>query len=219
MTEHDDLVATWGGWSTGVVFDALQRVGVDRYIPGVMPVTPEARVVGRAFTVGYRPSNSVSPGTVGDFIDEVPEGAVVVLSSPGRDDCTIWGDILTLVAHQRGVAGTVIDGACRDTSRAVELAYPLFARRHTMRTGKTRVEVAEVGGRVALGEANVGLGDLVVADRDGVCVVPWERVDEVAEAAAAIDLAERQIEQRVLSGSSLAQARSELGYFALQDKT
>lgn len=216
---RDELVRTWGNWSTGVVYDALQRLGLDRHAPGILPITPEARTVGRAFTVGYRASDMVSPGTVGDFVDEVPAGAVVVLSAPGRTDCTIWGDILTLVAHRRGVAGTVIDGACRDTRRAVELGYPLFAREHTMRTGKTRVEVVEVGGRVSLGEASVTSGDLIVADRDGVCVVPWSKVDEVASAAAEIDGAERRIEELVGEGHTLAEARTRLGYFSLQDPT
>ncbi len=97
-----------------------------------------------AFTVRYVTAGS-PPGTVGDYLDDVPPGGVVVLDNGGRTDCTVWGDILTAMADQRGVAGTVIDGVCRDVQRALGLVYPIYSRGRFMRTGKDRVEVSDVG--------------------------------------------------------------------------
>ena len=88
----------------------------------------------------------LSGKSVGDYIDDVPTGAVVVIDNGGRLDATVWGDILTTVAHRDGVAGTVIDGVCRDVGRSIELGYPIFARANTMRTGKDRVAAAEAYG-------------------------------------------------------------------------
>ena len=68
--------------------------------------------VGTAFTVRYRPCGMVK-GTVGDFLDDVQPGQVVVLDNGGRRYGTVWGDIMTVYAQKRGVAGTVIDGVCR----------------------------------------------------------------------------------------------------------
>jgi 4-hydroxy-4-methyl-2-oxoglutarate aldolase len=206
------------GVSTGVVGDALLRLGLFSHCAGIRPVhANDIQMVGRAFTVLYRSQSKVRPGTVGDYIDDVGAGQVVVLDNRGRTDCTVWGDILTLVAHERGAAGTVIDGVCRDTARADSLGYALYAHATTMRTGKGQVEVASVGEPVSLGQAHVAPGDLIVADRDGVCVVPWDRVSEVIEAVHLIRKAEEVIESLVRGGSTLAEARSQTGYFRLQD--
>ena len=77
-------------------------------------------------------------------------------------DCTVWGDILTSVAHERGIVGTVVFGVCRDVSKALALGYPIFSASRFMRTGKDRVEVVEVGGPIEVGGVQVRAGDLVV---------------------------------------------------------
>ena len=73
----------------------------------------------------YLPASS-PPGSVGDFIDDVATGDVVVIDNGGRKDCTVWGDIMTQYAGLRGIAGTVIDGVCRDVNRAISDDYPIF---------------------------------------------------------------------------------------------
>jgi regulator of RNase E activity RraA len=154
------------------------------------------------------------PGTVGDYLDDVPPG--VVLDNGGRTDCTVWGDILTAMAADRGVGGTVIDGVCRDVRRALGAGYPLYSRGRFMRTGKDRVEVSDVGRPVAVGGVQVRPGDLLVGDADGVVAVPREIADEVAEICAVIAAREEAIVADVLAGASLAEARRRHGYHLLQ---
>ena len=126
--------------------------------------------------------------------------SVVVLDNGGRENATVWGDILTLVAHQRGVAGTVIDGACRDTHLARELGYPVFSRSYSMRTGKDRVQVEAVNAIVNIGDARVAPGDLLRGDADGVVVLPREHEDAILAAAEEIDAIEQQIRAAVTRG-------------------
>ena len=95
---------------------------------------------------------------------------MVVLDNGGRENATVWGDILTWVAHKRGIAGTVIDGACRDTHLSRELGYPVYSRSYSMRTGKDRVQVEAMNGPVNIGDARVEPGDLLRGDADGVVV-------------------------------------------------
>jgi 4-hydroxy-4-methyl-2-oxoglutarate aldolase len=204
--------------STSAVSDALDRHGIAGQVFGLRPLDRSFRVAGRAFTVRYQPVD-VGGGTVGDYIDDVPPGEVVVLDNAGRTDATVWGDILTVVAHRRGLGGTVIDGACRDSSRSLELGYPLFSRASFMRTGKDRVQVAEVQGPVVLGGVRVRPGDALLGDADGVVVVPREAEEEVLAAAVEIDKAEEAIRRLVLSGSRLDEARRQHGYHALQHRT
>src|SRR5437764_9130533 len=105
---------------TTALSDALDRLGIPGQCLGIKPLDPQFRLTGRAFTILYGPAG-VPPGTVGDYIDDVEPGQVVVLDNGGRENATVWGDILTWVAQRRSVAGTVIDGACRDTHLAREL--------------------------------------------------------------------------------------------------
>jgi 4-hydroxy-4-methyl-2-oxoglutarate aldolase len=102
---------------TAVLSDALDRLGLPGSARGLAPLRPGQRMAGRAFTVRYVPAGA-ERGTVGDYIDQALPGQVIVLDNQGRDDRTVWGDILTGVAHRRGVAGTVIWGVCRDVATA-----------------------------------------------------------------------------------------------------
>jgi regulator of RNase E activity RraA len=140
---------------------------------------------------------------------------VVVLDNGGRTDCTVWGDILTTVAHHQGVAGTVIDGVCRDVHRALSVGYPVYSRGRFMRTGKDRVEVAEVGGSVSLGDVQVHADDLVIGDDDGIVVVAQDAAGRVLEVAREISERESKIVESVLAGDSLSEARARYGYHQL----
>jgi regulator of RNase E activity RraA len=175
------------------------------------------RLAGRAFTILYGPSGKPS-GTVGDYIDDVPAGGVVVLDNGGREDATVWGDILTWVAIERRVGGTVIDGACRDTHLALERRYPIFSRSYSMRTGKDRVQVEAVGGIVNIGDARCAAGDILRGDSDGVVVIPAAHEEAVLAAAEEIDTTEQRIRDAVKRGLTLADARIEHGYHALQTR-
>src|SRR5207237_8268488 len=85
----------------------------------IKPRSAGFRMTGRAWTLKYGPAGN-PPGTVGDYIDDLPAGTVIVLDNNGREDCTVWGDILTEIASRKGIAGTRIDGINRDVSLCLE---------------------------------------------------------------------------------------------------
>lgn len=219
MSDHDeDLVALFEGLDTPGVSDAMDKLGIPGQCLDVMPLADYDRVVvGPAYTVQYV-SASTPPGTVGDFIDDVAPGDVVVIDNQGRTDCTVWGDIMTQYAGQHGIAATVIDGVCRDVSRALDDDYPIFSKGRFMRTGKDRVQVQSINQPVSIGGARVCARDIVVADANGVVVVPRGHAREVAEAARRIEAVEAQIRSLISQGKSLRQARQALGYHTLQSK-
>lgn len=214
----DDIVEQLSRSTTSGISDALDRLAIPGQAHGIYPLDPTFRLAGRAFTGFYQPVD-VNGGTVGDFIDEVPVGGVVVLDNGGRTDATVWGDIMTLVAARNGIAGTVIDGVCRDFVRSRELAYPVFSRGRWMRTGKDRVQLVSVEVPVTIGTVRVHPGDIVVGDGDGLVVVPRAREGEVLETVLAIEQAEEKIRQAVSEGARLDDARSRSGYHALQSRS
>jgi 4-hydroxy-4-methyl-2-oxoglutarate aldolase len=201
--------------STSTLSDALDRLSIPGQTYGIAPLDRGFRMVGRAFTARTIPVASVA-GTVGDYIDDVPEGSVVVLDNGGRLDGTVWGDILTIMAHRRGLAGTVIHGVCRDASRSLELGYPIFSRGVCMRTGRGRVQSDGYQVPVSLGDVRVDPGDMLVGDADGVVVIPLSRLDDVLAAARDIAEAEDRIRTEIEAGSRLDEARKRHRYFSLQ---
>jgi len=215
--EQDKNVQRASKLDTTSLSDALDRLGIAGQCLNIKPLDPRFRLTGRAFTILYGPAGS-PPGTVGDYIDDVPVGGVVVLDNGGRENATVWGDILTWVSNRRGIAGTVIDGACRDTHLSRELGYPIYSRSYSMRTGKDRVQVEAMGGTVNIGEARVQQGDILRGDADGVVAIPKEHEEAVLAAAEQIDAAEQQIRAVVNDGHSLTEARAKLGYHKLQTK-
>jgi regulator of RNase E activity RraA len=203
---------------TATISDALDRLGVVGQCLGIAPLDPRFRLAGRAYTLRYRPTGLVERGNVGDYIDDVAPGDIVVLDNAGRVDCTVWGDILTAVSTRRGVGGTVIHGVCRDVQRALDLNYPIFTRGRYMRTGKDRVEVESMQQPISLGDIQVRPGDILIGDADGIVVVPQVRESEVFETARAIEEAEQAIERETAKGIRLDDARKAFRYHELQTR-
>lgn len=195
--------------------DAMDRLGIVGQCAAISPRDDSFRLTGRAFTVSYVPA-AKPPGTVGDYLDDVDPGEVVVLDNRGRCDVTVWGDILTELAKSKGVAGTVIDGVCRDVSLCREIGYPVFSRGHWMRTGKDRVQVDQVGTIVSVGGVQVSPGDLVRGDADGVVVLPRAHENAILDAAESIQAAEESIRRMLREGKTLRQAREAHQYHGLQ---
>jgi len=211
----DKIIEGFKKLTAAAVSDALDRLGLHGACLGIAPLATGYRMVGRAFTLKYIPVGVVK-GTVGDYIDDVPPGGVVVLDNAGRLDCTVWGDILTSVAHKRGIAGTVIHGVCRDIARSFELRYPIFSRGKFMRTGKDRVQVEGMNAPVSLGDVQVRPGDVVIGSDDGIVIVPKDREEEVLSVAQSVSQAEDQILSEALKGNRLDEVRKKYKYHELQ---
>lgn len=213
----DPNVARASKLDTATLSDALDRLGIVGQCHRLKPRSSDFRMTGRAWTLLYGPA-ALPPGTVGDYLDDVAPGSVVVLDNSGREDVTVWGDILTELAHRKGVAGTVIDGINRDVALCLELGYPVYSRDSWMRTGKDRVQVEATQVPVTIGGARVCPGDLLRGDADGVVVIPKEHEDKVLAAAEEIQAAEDAIRASVRDGMTLREARVQHRYHQLQTR-
>ncbi len=216
-TPSDPNVARAARLDTATLSDALDKLGIHGQCYRIKPRSTAFRMAGRAWTLLYGPAGN-PPGTVGDYIDDVPPGSVIVLDNGGRDNATVWGDILTEIAHRRGIAGTVIDGICRDVALCLELGYPVFSKDHWMRTGKDRVQVEATGGPVNIGDVRVVPGDILRGDADGVVVIPAAFEQQVLDAAEAVEAAESRIRAAVRGGMRLDEARKQFRYHQLQTR-
>ncbi|OGP62155.1 MAG: diguanylate cyclase [Deltaproteobacteria bacterium RBG_13_53_10] len=213
----DDVVKEFRKLDTTAISDALDRLGIKGGCYGITPRCQGTKAVGRAFTVRYRPCG-VEKGTVGDFLDDVEPGRVIVLDNGGRIYGTVWGDIMTVYAQKRGIAGTVIDGVCRDMPRIHEVKYPIYTRGHIMVTGKDRVELDGLNIPVAVSDVLVRPDDIVACDDTGVVIIPFDKAEEVLKVALEIDEVEQKILQMLDKGMTMREARKQMGYHKLQTK-
>lgn len=198
------------------VSDAMDKLRIPGQCLGIKPRDHGFVMAGRAFTLNYDPVDTTNPGNVGDFIDDIPEGSVAVIDNDGREDMTVWGDIMTMVAHTKGLAGTVIDGPCRDVHLCLELGYPIYSRSYSMRTGKDRVQIRDTQVPVTIGGVMVKPGDILVGGADGVVAIPKEREEEVISLAEEIERVEEEIRESIRGGMSLREARTKHAYHSLQ---
>jgi regulator of RNase E activity RraA len=173
------------------VGDAMDRFGLMH--SSIAARTPGAHCVGPALTVHTREGDNLA---VHRALDDAVPGDVLVVNGFGDLTRAVFGDLLAEVCLARGVAGVVIDGAVRDVAAIGDLGLPLWARAVTP-AGPTKTGPGRIGGRVACGGVVVEPGDLVVADTDGVAVVPQHACRDVLGRLEQIEATESAFRERV----------------------
>ncbi|MCQ4045267.1 RraA family protein [Streptantibioticus rubrisoli] len=211
-----DVLDVFRAHGTSAVSDALDLLDRgETGLPGLRRISGEGVVAGPVFTVRYETVAPGNPGPAGEFIDDVPPGAVVVVANDGRTDRTVWGDLLTLTAVRGQVAGTVIDGVCRDVAAIRESGYPLWSGGSYMKSGKHRVRLTAVQRSVRVCGVRIAPGDVLVGDDAGCLVVPAQVLDRTAEQVRRVAAAEQAIRADIAAGLPLGTARERHGYNAL----
>lgn len=183
--------------SAANVSDALHRSGD---IPGLRPITPGAKTVGPAFTVRTYPGDWAKPV---EAIDEAKPGDVLVIDAGGVAPA-VWGELATNSAIQRGLAGVVIHGAARDSADIRELGFPLFCSLVTPTAGEPK-GFGETGVPIRIAGVRVCPGDWIIADDDGVCVIPQEKAVEYTNRAMDVLEKENRLRREIREGSTLSQ--------------
>jgi regulator of RNase E activity RraA len=190
-----------------VVSDALDHLGISGAVTGVRPMWGRPKVAGRARTVEVVDAAAAGPAhgrhlATSAIVSSGPED-VIVIANNGRTGVSCWGDILTVAAQQRGIRGTVIDGACRDVDAIADAEYPVWARAGVPVTARGRIAERSADNPVAFGGIWVNAFDLVIADGSGVVFVPAERATEVLEAAERLAARQERMVEAVRAGRSV----------------
>lgn len=132
-------------------------------------------------------------------LDEAQEGDALVIACPGGTGAAVWGELLSIAAQHRGLAGTIVDGAVRDALEIKAMGYPVFAR--SMSARRARKEKPGVHNiPVRCGSITIHPGEIVFADGNGILAVPATAIPELVVKAAAIPHKEAEIKEQLLSG-------------------
>jgi 4-hydroxy-4-methyl-2-oxoglutarate aldolase len=194
----------WLALGSAHVSDALRVCG--RYFQaldgGIRPVAARMRVAGPAFTVRCYPG---ATWALEEALELAPPGSILAVDGGGGADLILMGGLMSTRAKVRGIAGAVLDAAVRDIDEITALDFPVFSRHVAPRAG-TFAKIGEWQTIVCLGRIPVRPGDIIVGDRDGVVVVPFEIADRVAEEGERIVQREAALRKHLAAGADFAEA-------------
>lgn len=203
-----------------VVCDALDQVGLFHQSPRVaLPLHTsmgnlQGVLVGRCKTTLWADMAHQDPDPYAlelQAVDSCTADDVLIAAAGGSMRSGIWGELLTTAAKNRGCQGAIVDGAIRDVARISTMKFPIFARGRCLYDSLNRQRVIDMDVQVEIDGVRFSPGDLVVADADGVVVIPRHVEESVLELAFAKVQGENKVRDAICKGMSAAEAYRTFG--------
>ena len=196
---------------SAVVCDALDAEGFPHQSPRVAlrPMTANRVLVGRAKTTLWADMAHADPKPYElelAAVDSCKPDDVLIAAAGGSPRSGIWGELLTTAARNQGCVGAVIDGMVRDIPKMRAMGFPIFARGACIYDSKDRQRVIDIDVAVEIDGVRFGPGELVIADEDGVVVVPRAVEELVIRKAWEKVHAENKVRDAIAGGMKATEA-------------
>jgi 4-hydroxy-4-methyl-2-oxoglutarate aldolase len=199
---------------TPVVADVLDKLGYrfQTMKPSLRPLYPDAKCAGFALTVQTVPAREISPKQpyAGELtaVDALQANDVLVVS---EGEWSFWGELLSTAAKFRGCCGVIIDGFTRDTQAIIKMGFPVFCRGIHPADSLGRLDVSGHNLRIECAGVMVDPGDLILADHDGVVVVPQVVAEETLRLAEEKVGGENLVRRALQEGMTTTEAFKKFG--------
>lgn len=190
-------IAIFRNCPTSVAADATQNVGV--FGTGIRPLKDDLRIAGPALTAGCGPADNLALNAAQAFVSD---GDIVVATVDGHQGAAVLGDMVAGRLKNGGAAAFVTDGPIRDASGVLATGLPVWCTGRTPASPYTKGP-GTVGLPIAIGGVSVSTGDMIVADGDGIVVVPFADIERIAARVRQILDLEGEAEARVASGQTV----------------
>jgi len=203
---------------SGAVYDVLRAIGYPwQVLPStIRPLDPSRTLAGPVFTVsGHNDGTLDGHETLLQWtalLSKAPAGSVV-LCQPNDSDLAHMGELSAETLQHRGVRGYVVDGGCRDSNFILKLRFPVFCRYFTPRDVVGRWVADGFGIPITIGDVTIQTGDYVLADRDGVVIIPGAVVEQVVARVEEVLQTENLVRKAILTGVDPQEAYLMYGKF------
>jgi len=216
QTDLKRMIAEYRMLSTANVSDGLDRLNLRGCPHGIGPLWDSCqKIVGPAATLKLVPVGEADESPVLGTLEAVKRGYpgdVLVIDQGGRMDVNSYGGVAGFTTRHFGLVGCVIDGVTRDIDEYKQLGLPVYGRGFIQQSIRNRCACSGYAIEVQLGGVPVRPGDLIMADENGVCVVPQDRMAEVLEFARLFKSIEDGIVEAVRSGVDPVEAHDRVRY-------
>ena len=189
-----ELIEAYAGQAAATVYESNDQSGAMDH--SIRPIAWGQYVCGSALTVGCHPGDNIMLHAA---LAVAQPGDVIVADVGGLQGAGYWGEITTVAAQARGVAGLVIGGGVRDRKVIVERGFPVWSTAICMRATVKRTNKG-LNIPVTVGGVTIHAGDLILGDDDGVVVVARDRLVEVLAKARAKEASETEVMARLEEG-------------------
>ncbi|RVT43818.1 RraA family protein [Sphingobium algorifonticola] len=215
--DQKELLDRYEQLYTGLISDVLREfVLLDQALPHwIIPLRPEHTVAGIAFTVKSAPNAKITGEmeTRTRMLGELPADAFIMWDSSGDEHATLWGGVMTATATGLGVRAACVDGGIRDTRQIMDKDFPVYYRYRSPNGSLGRCQITHYEIPIKIGDVLIRPGDIVIADIDGVIVVPRAMAIAVLERAEQLRRDEEQIFSWVANGDTVEEITKRGGYF------
>lgn len=202
----------------GAVYDVLNGMGLgDRVLPpGILPLIDGQRLCGEIFTINgsYRPGRDKDETLLGwaKVLSQAPGGKVLVCQ-PNTYEVALMGELSSEALRHKGVRGYVVDGGTRDVDFLIENKFPVWSRFATPKDIAGCWLAESMGEPIQIGGVPIASGDYLIADRDGIVIVPANIAEEVVGKTEALAVTETAMREAILGGMDAVEAYNTFGTF------
>jgi 4-hydroxy-4-methyl-2-oxoglutarate aldolase len=189
-----DFIKALSKFSSATLHEALGKTG--NLPSAIKPISPKMKVCGPAYTIKTMPCDNM---LLHRGYAYAKKGDVLVVNCSNFYEAGYWGDLMSLGAMTKGIAGLVIDGCVRDADDIEKMRFPVFSRGLCIKGTGNQGE-GTLNEPIIMGEYIVNPGDIIVGDRDGVVVIPQNRIEEAIEKAIARELKEENVRKELRKG-------------------